>query len=255
MLLEILGENIQDNRFLRLVSPSSGLATLEAPRHIQWHPAGRCGESHTRQRLPRPVGQVRLPDYNRGRQRRRNPEYRSINERMVRLRKAGRGKEAPSPTVAVLRRPTTRTTDACGTYGYARLLARLCGAMRPMRSTPLKSYPTNLGHPLEPRQHGSSARGHRPTERHQGRQRPSFSTATSGCAFRRTLYAPNAPLHARRQTSPPRRTASRLALQHRDANRSSGASPTTIGVPSTCLPSTTYAGSWNCPSPRRLQAS
>ena len=62
VLLEILGENIQDNRFLRLVSNLLRAGYLEDWKLNATYsgtPQGGCGESHTRQRLPRPVGQVR----------------------------------------------------------------------------------------------------------------------------------------------------------------------------------------------------
>ena len=103
VLLEILGENIQDNRFLRLVSNLLGAGYLEDWKLNATYSGTPQGgvvspilANVYLDRLDRFVEGVLLPDYNRGRQRRRNPEYRSINERMVRLRKAGRGKEAAS---------------------------------------------------------------------------------------------------------------------------------------------------------------
>ena len=103
VLLEILGENIQDNRFLRLVSNLLRAGYLEDWKLNATYSGTPQGgvvspilANVYLDRLDRFVEGVLLPDYNRGRQRRRNPEYRSINERMVRLRKAGRGKEAAS---------------------------------------------------------------------------------------------------------------------------------------------------------------
>ena len=103
VLLEMLGENIHDNRFLRLVSNLLRAGYLEDWKHNATYSGTPQGgvvspilANVYLDRLDRFVEGVLLPDYNRGRQRRRNPEYRSINERMVRLRKAGRGKEAAS---------------------------------------------------------------------------------------------------------------------------------------------------------------
>ena len=103
VLLEILGENIQDNRFLRLVSDLLRAGYLEDWKLNATYSGTPQGgvvspilANVYLDRLDRFVEGVLLPDYNRGRQRRRNPEYRSLNERMVRLRKAGRGKEAAS---------------------------------------------------------------------------------------------------------------------------------------------------------------
>ena len=103
VLMEILGENIQDNRFLRLVSNLLRAGYLEDWKLNATYSGTPQGgvvspilANVYLDRLDRFVEGVLLPDYNRGRQRRRNPEYRSLNERMVRLRKAGRGKEAAS---------------------------------------------------------------------------------------------------------------------------------------------------------------
>ena len=62
VLLEILGENIQDNRFLRLVSDLLRAGYLEDWKLNATYsgtPQGGVVSPHTRQRLPRPVGQVR----------------------------------------------------------------------------------------------------------------------------------------------------------------------------------------------------
>ena len=103
VLLEILGENIQDNRFLRLVSNLLRAGYLEDWKLNATYSGTPQGgvvspilANVYLDRLDRFVEGVLLPDYNRGRQRRRNPEYRSTNERMIRLRKVGRGKEAAS---------------------------------------------------------------------------------------------------------------------------------------------------------------
>ena len=103
VLLEILGENIQDNRFLRLVSNLLRAGYLEDWKLNATHSGTPQGgvvspilANVYLDRLDRFVEGVLLPAYNRGKKRRKNPEYRSLNARMVRLRKAGRGKEAAS---------------------------------------------------------------------------------------------------------------------------------------------------------------
>ena len=103
VLLEILGENIHDNRFLRLVSNLLRAGYLEDWKLNATYSGTPQGgvvspilANVYLDRLDRFVEGVLLPDYNRGRKRRKNPEYRSLNARMVRLRKAGRGKEAAS---------------------------------------------------------------------------------------------------------------------------------------------------------------
>ena len=103
VLLEILGENIQDNRFLRLVSNLLRAGYLEDWKLNATHSGTPQGgvvspilANVYLDRLDRFVEGVLLPAYNRGKKRRKNPEYRSLNARMVRLRKVGRGKEAAS---------------------------------------------------------------------------------------------------------------------------------------------------------------
>ena len=103
VLLEILGENIHDNRFLRLVSNLLRAGYLEDWKLNATYSGTPQGgvvspilANVYLDRLDRFVEGVLLPDYNRGRKRRKNPEYRSLNARMVRLRKAGRGKETAS---------------------------------------------------------------------------------------------------------------------------------------------------------------
>ena len=103
VLLEILGENIQDNRFLRLVSNLLRAGYLEDWKLNATHSGTPQGgvvspilANVYLDRLDRFVEGVLLPAYNRGKKRRKNPEYRSLNARMVRLRKAGGGKEAAS---------------------------------------------------------------------------------------------------------------------------------------------------------------
>ena len=105
VLLEILGENIQDNRFLRLVSNLLRAGYLEGWKHNATYSGTPQGSVVSPilanvylDRLDRFVEGVLLPEYNRGRQRKRNPEYRRTFRQIERLRKMGRGSK-----VAVLR--------------------------------------------------------------------------------------------------------------------------------------------------------
>ena len=103
VLLEILGEKIQDNRFLRLTAQLLRAGYLEDWRLNATYSGTPQGgvvspilANVYLDRLDRFVEGVLLPDYNRGKQRRRNPEYRRTLRQIDRLRKTGRGKEAAS---------------------------------------------------------------------------------------------------------------------------------------------------------------
>ena len=101
VLLEMLGENIQDNRFLRLISNLLRAGYLEDWKlHATYSgtPQGSVVSPILANvyldRLDRFVEGVLLPDYNRGRQRRRNPEYNRLECKAKYLRRTGRGKGA-----------------------------------------------------------------------------------------------------------------------------------------------------------------
>ena len=103
MLLDILGENIQDNRFLRLVSNLLRAGYLEdwtLNATYSGTPQGGVVSPILANvyldRLDRFVEGVLLPAYNRGTKRRKNPEYSRTASQIRRLRKAGRGKDAAS---------------------------------------------------------------------------------------------------------------------------------------------------------------
>ena len=124
VLLEILGENIQDNRFLRLVSNLLRAGYLEDWKLNATYSGTPQGSVVSPilanvylDRLDRFVEGVLLPDYNRGRQRRKNPQYERVYRQVVRLRQAGRAKEAAEL------RPILRTMPSMDTYdlGYRRL--------------------------------------------------------------------------------------------------------------------------------------
>ena len=124
VLLEILGENIQDNRFLRLVSNLLRAGYLEDWKLNATYSGTPQGSVVSPilanvylDRLDRFVEGVLLPDYNRGTKRKRNPEYQKVASRVMRLRQAGRAKEAAEL------RPLLRTMPSSDTHdpGYRRL--------------------------------------------------------------------------------------------------------------------------------------
>ena len=101
VLLEILGENIQDNRFLWLTAQLLRAGYLEDWKLNATYsgtPQGGVVSSILANvyldRLDRFVEGVLLPDYNRGRQRKRNHEYHRLESKAKYLRRTGRAKEA-----------------------------------------------------------------------------------------------------------------------------------------------------------------
>ena len=124
VLLEILGENIQDNRFLRLVSNLLRAGYLEDWKLNATYSGTPQGSVVSPilanvylDRLDRFVEGVLLPEYNRGTRRRRNPQYQKVASRIMRLRQGGRAKEAAEL------RPLLRTMPSFDTHdpGYRRL--------------------------------------------------------------------------------------------------------------------------------------
>ena len=124
VLLEILGENIQDNRFLRLISNLLRAGYLEDWKLNATYSGTPQGgvvspilANVYLDRLDRFVEGVLLPEYTRGTGRRRNPQYQRVANRVVRLRQAGRAKEAAEL------RPLLRTMPSLDTHdpGYRRL--------------------------------------------------------------------------------------------------------------------------------------
>ena len=124
VLLEILGENIHDNRFLRLVSNLLRAGYLEDWKLNATYSGTPQGSVVSPilanvylDRLDRFVEGVLLPEYNRGTKRKRNPKYQKVASRVMRLRHGGRAKEAAEL------RPLLRTMPSYDTHdpGYRRL--------------------------------------------------------------------------------------------------------------------------------------
>ena len=96
VMLSVLAEKIHDGRFLRLISHMLKAGYLQDWR---WHatlsgaPQGGVASPILSNiyldRLDRFVEQVLLPDYNRGRRRRPNPEYQAIEHAIARARRRG----------------------------------------------------------------------------------------------------------------------------------------------------------------------
>ena len=96
VMLSVLAEKIHDGRFLRLISHMLKAGYLQDWR---WHatlsgaPQGGVASPILSNiyldRLDRFVEQVLLPDYNRGRRRRPNPEYQAIEYAIARARRCG----------------------------------------------------------------------------------------------------------------------------------------------------------------------
>ena len=196
VLLEIMREKIQDKRFLRLVSnllKAGYLGGLEAPRHLQRHPAGRCGESHTRQHLHGQVGQVRggsaLARLQPGREAAAQPgvqqdclQNRAPPENRTYKRSGGL---SPPPAVVALQRHPRPGIPAPAVHSVRRRLpARIRGARErgrgnqdrdrgvPGRQPQAGAF--RVQDPNHPRPHRGGTvprlRGHRPGERHQARR-------------------------------------------------------------------------------------
>ena len=92
-MLSVLAEKIHDGRFLRLITTAqAGIADCAA-RHLSGAPQGGVASPILSNiyldRLDRFVEQVLLPDYNRGRRRRPNPEYQAIEYAIARARRCG----------------------------------------------------------------------------------------------------------------------------------------------------------------------
>lgn len=124
VLLEMLGENIQDNRFLRLVSNLLRAGYLEDWKLNATYSGTPQGSVVSPilanvylDRLDRFVEGVLLPEHNRGRGRRRNLQHQRVENRVSYLRRTGRAKEAAEI------RPLLRTMPSLDTHdpGFRRL--------------------------------------------------------------------------------------------------------------------------------------
>lgn len=117
VLLSILGERIRDNRFLRLIKQMLQAGYLE---DWEWHatlsgsPQGGVVSpvlsSIYLDRLDKFVETVLIPEYTRGKARRKNPAYREIDNSIYRIRKrnAYRKEHTESAEVRELRRQLRR---------------------------------------------------------------------------------------------------------------------------------------------------
>ncbi len=118
VLLDILGENIQDNRFLRLVSNLLRAGYLEDWKFNATYSGTPQGSVVSPilanvylDRLDRFVEGVLLPDYNRGRHRKPNREYQRLENKAKYLRRTGRAKEAAALRPLMRSLPYNETHD------------------------------------------------------------------------------------------------------------------------------------------------
>ncbi len=118
MLLEILSESIQDNRFLRLIRQLLRAGYLEDWKFNATYSGTPQGgvvspilANVYLDRLDRFVEGVLLPEYNRGMKRRKNPEYNRLACKAKYLRRAGRAKEAAVLNPAMRLLPYNDTHD------------------------------------------------------------------------------------------------------------------------------------------------
>ena len=119
VLLKILAENIQDNRFLRLIAQLLRAGYLEDWKLNATYSGTPQGgvvspilANVYLDRLDRFVEGVLLPDYNRGEKRRRNPEYQRLEQRAKYLRRTGRAKEAAALRPLMRSLPYNDTHDS-----------------------------------------------------------------------------------------------------------------------------------------------
>ncbi len=118
VLLEIMREKIQDNRFLRLVSNLLRAGYLENWKLNATYSGTPQGgvvspilANIYLDRLDRFVEGVLLPAYNRGKGRRRNPDYQRIARQVRQLRNTGRAREAAEIRPLLRSLPSLDTHD------------------------------------------------------------------------------------------------------------------------------------------------
>ena len=118
VLLDMLRENIQDNRFLRLVSQLLRAGYLEDWKLNATYSGTPQGgvvspilANVYLDQLDRFVEGVLLPDHNRGRQRKRNREYQRLDSKAKYLRRTGRAKEAATVRPLMRSLPYNDTHD------------------------------------------------------------------------------------------------------------------------------------------------